>query len=179
MSQFMLHLRRFGIRLTADRKRFAVLCILSAVALLFWTRLIVIKRIPRTALAEPEMQVEPAADQAGAGEAGPPITVILPDRPSRDPFAIDATFFPNTEATSSERALVRSESQVGTDPRDAVAAMRLEASMPPSLAVIDGTTRRRGDTVSGSAGLPFTLVEIRARTVVLSRGDDRYVLRME
>jgi hypothetical protein len=179
MTHLMLHLRRFGIRLTADRKRFAVLCVLCAVGLLLWTRLIVIKRIPRTALAEPEVQVEPAADTALAGDAGPPITVILPDLPSRDPFAIDTTFFPSGEAEASEAGVISSPSQAAADPREAVAAMRLEASMPPSLAVIDGTTRRRGDTVSGSAGLPFTLVEIQARTVVLSRGGDRYVLRME
>jgi hypothetical protein len=33
--------------------------------------------------------------------------------------------------------------------------------------------------VSSSAGIPFKLVEINQRTVVLSRGDNRYVLRME
>jgi hypothetical protein len=178
MTQFMLHIRRFGIRVTADRRRFAVLCVLSAVALLFWTRLIVIKRIPRTALAEPEVQVETTADATAAGDSGPPITVVLPDRPSRDPFAIDTTFFPTAEVTP-ESGSGASSTRAGIDPRDAIAAMRLEALMPPTLAVIDGTTRRCGDTLSGSAGLPFTLVEIRAKAVVLSRGDDRYVLRME
>lgn len=179
MSQFMLHLRRFGIRLTADRKRFAVLCVLCAVALLFWTRLIVIKRIPRTALAEPEVQVETNFVQASSSETAPPITVVLPDLPSRDPFAIDTTFFPSASTEGSGTGPQAGATQSAVDPNDAITAMRLEASMPPSLAVIDGTTRRRGDTVSGSAGIPFTLVEIRARTVVLSRGDDRYVLRME
>jgi len=178
MTQFMLHVRRFGIRVTADRKRFAVLCVLSAVALLFWTRLIVIKRIPRTALAEPEVQVETMTNSLGTGDSGPPITVVLPDRPSRDPFAIDTAFFPSAAAPVDAQRRAASPGQ-GIDPREAVAAMRLEASMPPTLAVIDGTTRRRGDTVSGSAGLPFTLLEIRAKTVVLTRGDDRYVLRME
>ena len=57
MTRFVLQLRRFGVRLTADRRRFGILCMLMAVALLFWTRLIVIKRIPRTALAETELVI--------------------------------------------------------------------------------------------------------------------------
>jgi hypothetical protein len=177
MRPFMLSFRRFGIRLTSDRKRFALLCVLSAVALLFWTRLIVVKRIPRTALAEPEVQVDVESSQVKMS-ARPPITVILPDQPSRDPFSIDTGFFP----APVERVDSPASNQVGgaaPDPRAAIAAMRLEASMPPTLAVIDGTTRRRGDTVSSSAGIPFKLVEINQRTVVLSRGDNRYVLRME
>ena len=177
MTPYMLFIRRFGVRLTADRKRFAVLCVLSAVALLFWTRLIVVKRIPRTALAEPEVQVDISNAQSKTDER-PPIAVVLPDRPSRDPFSIDAGFFP----AAVEQIDTPTTSQgVGAapDPRAAIASMRLEASMPPTLAVIDGITRRRGDRVSGSAGIPFELVEINQRTVVLSRGDDRYVLRME
>jgi hypothetical protein len=93
MTPYMLFIRRFGVRLTADRKRFAVLCVLSAVALLFWTRLIVVKRIPRTALAEPEVQVDISNAQSKTDERLP-IAVVLPDRPSRDPFSIDAGFFP-------------------------------------------------------------------------------------
>lgn len=178
MTQFMLQIRRFGIRLTADRKRFAALCVLSAVALLFWTRLIVVKRIPRTALADPAVFVETADDATEAEQTSPPIAVVLPARPARDPFAIDTRFFPAPEEPK-ERPLRGPSEPLGGDPRAALSEMRLEASMPPSLAVIDGTTRRQGDTVSGSAGLSFTLVEIRPRTVVLTRGDDRYVLRME
>jgi hypothetical protein len=177
MTPFMLSVRRFGVRLTADRKRFAVLCVLSAVALLFWTRLIVVKKIPRTALAEPEVQVDVSNAQSNTDERLP-IAVVLPDRPSRDPFSIDAGFFP----AAVEQIDTPTTSQgVGAapDPRAAIASMRLDASMPPTLAVIDGITRRRGDRVSGSAGIPFELVEINQRTVVLSRGDDRYVLRME
>ncbi len=177
MNSLVLQLRRFGVRLTADRRRFAILCTLMAVALLFWTRLIVIKRIPRTALADPEMLVADAGDDAGDGGATPVVTVILPDRPSRDPFAIDAAAYP--EALPEPAATPTTSGQNMADPRASIDAMRLEASMPPAIAVIDGTTRRIGDRVSGSEGLVFEVLEIRPKTVVLGRLDARYLLRMD
>jgi hypothetical protein len=177
MTRFVLQLRRFGVRLTADRRRFAVLCMLMAVALLFWTRLIVIKRIPRTALAEPALLVAQHMDDL-VGEAPLEIvTVVLPDQPQRNPFEIDDQSFPLASAAEDQEGPTI-ESRAG-DPKTAVQAMTLDASMPPSIAVIDGTTRRRGDSVAGSDGLSFEVIEIRPRSVVLGRADARYVLRME
>ncbi len=177
MNSMVLTLRRFGVRLTADRRRFAILCTLMAVALLFWTRLIAIKRIPSTALADPAVLVADAADEAGEPGDQPPITVVLPDRPSRDPFAIDAGAYPEPAPESTVAAAAGHAGM--PDPRASIAAMRLEASMPPAIAVIDGTTRRIGDRVSGSEGVIFELLEIRPKTVVLGRLDARYLLRMD
>lgn len=174
MNQIILHIRRFGVRLTADRRRFAALCLLSAVALLFWTRLIVIKRIPKTALAEPPMVEVEASAVANAPQGA--VSVILPMRPERDPFAISDTAFPPPEAVADPSTGVqRGHKDVGS----AVAAMRLEASMPPALAVIDGATRRRGDQVATSEGFSFEVIEIRPKSVVLARSGSRFVLRME
>ncbi|MDP7029533.1 MAG: hypothetical protein QF733_04850 [Phycisphaerales bacterium] len=177
MNSFVLQLRRFGVRLTADRRRFAILCTLMAVALLFWTRLIVIKRIPRTALADPEVLVADAEEAGADRTESPVVTVVLPDRPSRDPFAIDAVAYP--EVVPPPTPSTGAASQSGADPRTSIEAMRLEASMPPSIAVIDGATRRIGDRVSGSEGLVFEVLEIRPKTVVLGRLDARYLLRMD
>jgi hypothetical protein len=177
MTRFILQLRRFGVRLTADRRRFGILCLLMAVALLFWTRLIVIKRIPRTALAETELLIaqDSLSDQHDARMEI--VTVVLPDQPQRDPFEIDERVFPvaipETQAPSNE-----STTRQG-DPKDSVSAMRLDASMPPGIAVIDGITRRRGDSVLGSEGMLFEVLEIRPRSVVLGRTGARYVLRMD
>jgi hypothetical protein len=177
MTRFVLQLRRFGVRLTADRRRFGILCMLMAVALLFWTRLIVIKRIPRTALAEPELVIAQDSLSDAHDARMEVVTVVLPDQPRRDPFEIDALAFPvaipETQAPSNE-----STTRQG-DPKASVSAMRLDASMPPGIAVIDGTTRRRGDSVSGSTGMLFEVLEIRPRSVVLGRADARYVLRMD
>ncbi len=175
MNQLLLTVRRLGVRLTADRKQFAVLCTLTAIALLFWTRLIVIKRIPRTALADQEVhEVASASDADDAAGERPVIEVILPERPGRDPFSIDRTLFPVTAIEEESQEI---DSWVDADA--SVASMRLEASMPPALAVIDGATRRRNDTVHGSDGLSFTIAEIRPKSVVLERADARFVLRMD
>jgi hypothetical protein len=179
MNQLLLNLRRFGVRLTADRRRFAVLCVLSAVALLFWTRLIVVKRIPRTALAEPEAFVDLDKALGGSSDPGQPVELVLPGRPRRDPFSIDAAIFPALVAAMPSPGSVGSTVASGPDPKVALESLRLEASMPPTIAVIDGSTRRRGDTVVGSEGLAFTVLEIHPRSVVLDRSGARYVLRME
>lgn len=176
MTRFMLNVRRLGIRMTADRKRFAVLCLVTAIGLLFWTRLIVVKRIGRTALAEQEIVETASATPTSVNT--PIVTIVLPARPTRDPFAIDPAVFP-VEVPQDDAAAAQRADPTVVDPRETLAAMRLEASMPPSLAVIDGVTRRRSDRVPGSAGINFELVEIRSRSVVLMHAGDRYLLRME
>jgi hypothetical protein len=177
MTRFVLQLRRFGVRLTADRRRFGILCLLMAVALLFWTRLIVIKRIPRTALAETELLIAQDSVSDAHDARMEIVTVVLPDQPQRDPFEIDPFVFPvaipEAQAPSNEPATRQG------DPKASVSAMRLDASMPPGIAVIDGITRRRGDSVLGSEGMLFEVLEIRPRSVVLGRTGARYVLRMD
>jgi len=178
MNKLILHIRRFGVRLTADRRRFAALCLLSAVALLFWTRLIVIKRIPKTALADPvAVQIERATEAAAPAAA--PVTVLLPERPARDPFGINGEAFPLPEAAEDTRAQQGGPRDRAAHVGAAVAGMTLEAAMPPALAVIDGATRRRGDQVATTDGFNFEVVEIRPRSVVLARSGARFVLRME
>lgn len=175
MTRFMLHLRRFGVRMTADKKRFAMLCLVTAIGLLFWTRLIVVKRIGRTAMAE--QATAQIASNTPQDAQLPAVTVILPDRPTRDPFAIDADVYPAVEDAG--LAVDATAGTPSVDPRQALQGMSLEASMPPAFAVIDGVTRRRNDRVPGSAGVSFQLIEINQRSVVLLHGEDRYVLRME
>jgi hypothetical protein len=177
MTRFVLQLRRFGVRLTADRRRFGILCMLMAVALLFWTRLIVIKRIPRTALAETELLIAQDSSIDEHDARMEIVTVVLPNQPQRDPFKIDDLAFP--VAISDAKAPSNESTTRQADPKVSVAAMRLDASMPPGIAVIDGTTRRRGDSVSGSEGMLFEVIEIRPRSVVLGRAEARYVLRMD
>jgi hypothetical protein len=52
MHRFNMIWRRLTIQLTADRRKFGVLCTLTALGLLFWARIIVINNLPRTVLAE-------------------------------------------------------------------------------------------------------------------------------
>ncbi len=175
MSDVLLQLRRFGVRLTADRKRFGLLCTLLAVALLFWTRLIVIKQIPRTALAEGKVELA-MADEDQFEQAHTPVEVLLPSAPVRDPFQVNDTWFPRTPSDATTEPVT---STVGAiDPRQSLQAMTLEAAMPPTLAVIDGRTRRPGESMTGDDGLVFTVVEIVDRGVILECSDARYRLSM-
>ena len=175
MNNMLLQLRRFGVRLTADRKRFRLLCTLLAVALLFWTRLIVIKQIPRTALAEGSVELA-MADPHETAHPESPVEVLLPSTPVRDPFQVSDTWFPKTEVHGEDEPLASTSTAI--DPRQSLKAMRLEAAMPPTLAVIDGRTRRPGESIPSDSGLVFTVVEIVDRGVILECSDARYRLSM-
>ena len=177
MNKMMLHLRRFGVRMTADRKRFGLLCTLLAVAMLFWTRLIVIKQIPRTALAD-EAAMMIAADSSDASALPrTPVEVILPARPLRDPFMVSDTWFPIPEDVSNE-SMLASTPNTAVDPKTSLQGLRLEAAMPPALAVIDGRTRRPGESLTGTDGVVFKVIEIRGRTVLLEHAGEQYQLSM-
>lgn len=67
----MLHmlLTRLWIQITADRKRFAALCAVLAIGLLLWSRIILISRAPKVAMAE-EQASSPAATGKGAASGG-------------------------------------------------------------------------------------------------------------
>lgn len=108
-------LRRFWIQVTADRKRFGMLCAAAAVGLLLWGRLIVVSQPPRMALAGDAE--ETASGRSGQKKSGgssggeaadnsksakavgsrvnrSPIAVELFAKPSHDPFVISPLYFP-------------------------------------------------------------------------------------
>ena len=113
-------LRRFWIRLTADRKRFGILCGALMVGLLLWARLIVVSQPPRMALADPAGSKSSASGDGVAGGQDPakpsgadnsksgkgprsrnersPIPVELFAKPSHDPFVISPIYFPKPTA---------------------------------------------------------------------------------
>lgn len=113
-----VQLRRLWIQLTSNRKRFGLLCAALCVGMLLWARLIVVSRMPRTAIADdgPASAGEVAkvdrrgdADPSriasdgrelrvsGADQSAPPSTplrVALHRTPARDPFVISPQFLP-------------------------------------------------------------------------------------
>jgi hypothetical protein len=191
----MAGLRRLWIQLTADRRRFTVLCCTFGVGMLLWARIIVISNHPRTAIAD-----GPDADASVDPEAGtrsdkprPVIPLSLAARPGRDPFAVNVEFFPRP---ASADGLIpdggKSGHQPAEDPqlaerrlvaryRAVVDRMDLEAVMTGvNMAVINGRTYRLGDQVAGADGEPirFSLVQVRQRSVVLEVEGRRFDLRM-
>ncbi len=111
-------LRRFWVQVTADRRRFGVLCVVATIGLLLWARMIIVSNMPRTAVAQPrasgsdaraETAESPdgargAADKSaarsaskdGKGGNGPRqvLDITLHHRAERDPFVISPVYFP-------------------------------------------------------------------------------------
>lgn len=194
----MVTLKRFWVQLTADRKRFAVLCVMIGLGLLLWARLIVISNMPRTAVAEEEAAVAagpsvtpgPASsDNHGPGR----VQVALADRPERDPFIICPTHFPKPTSVGDLAAeAAKSPSQQAEDPEVVEARLRariqalvdqitLDAAMSSaSLAVIGGQTYREGSRLPavGDEQVVFLLEQVRQRSVVLVYEGRRFELKM-
>lgn len=190
----MVMLRRLWIKLTADRKRFATLCIAVCVGMLLWARLIVISNAPRTAIADENV----ALDDAIEDDATPsdiekaPIHVVLSERPEQDPFVINPNYFPDLAPVDENAGdQGKSDLQPAEDPelverrfvvhlRTMVDGFTLEGVMVgANLAVIDGETYRQGDSiVSSSEQIRFTLAEVKERSVILANEDRRFELKM-
>jgi hypothetical protein len=192
----MVTLKRLWVQLTADRKKFAVLCVMIGLGLLLWARLIVISDMPRTAVAEEDAVAAaepPAMPVRSHNLETSRWRVVLADRPERDPFIICSTHFPkptNVGVLAAEAA--KSSSQQAEDPEVAEARLRaqiqalvdqftLDAAMSSaSLAVIDGETYRQGSRLPaiGDEQVVFLLEEVRQRSVVLFYEGRRFKLKM-
>jgi len=194
----MVTLKRLWVQLTADRKKFAVLCVMVGLGLLLWARLIVISNMPRTAVAEEETAV--AADPPATSQPPPSdkhdtgrTQVTLAERPERDPFVICSTHFPKPTSVGDLAAeAAKSSSQQAEDPEVAEARLRariqalvdqftLDAAMSSAdLAVIDGQTYQQGSRLPavGDEQVVFLLEEVRQRSVVLVYEGRRFELKM-
>jgi hypothetical protein len=194
-------LRRLWIQLTADRKRFGLLCAMLSVGLLLWARVIVVSNIPRTAAAtDGQNATEPDERDIRAGtaitdrHAKQPVKVRLDEAPARDPFVISTVYFPkshfdgeiNQEAAKSSSKLDETEIELRLRRqherlRQQVQRLKLEAVMTGAeLAVISGRTYRLGDDVPSNddRSVVFELVEVKQRSVVLQSGGLVFVLEM-
>lgn len=196
----MMHLRRIWIQVASDRKRFGLLCGVIAVALLLWSRIIIISNVPRTAVADDESESEEVASHllgdlaASENDASSGVThITLERRPRRDPFVISNEHFPKPQSIDTtgeeqdksarepaEDAEAR-EARITARLRELVEGLSLEAVMsgPPPIALIDGESYRVGDAVpAGANGTHFTLVEVGQRKVVLQFQERRLTLEM-
>lgn len=192
-------LRRIWIQMTADRKRFGILCAVVALGLLLWGRLIVVSNLPRTAVAEPPVS-DGARSTGKSGRPGsansekarPTMAITLSSTPQRDPFVISPKYFPRpTPATSQPSDAgklvvkptedgLQAEARYTAQLRSLAAKFKLEAAMGGSIAVINGRTYRSGDVVPSVTDerVGFTLVEIKQRSVVLECDGRVFELQM-
>lgn len=191
-------LRRLWIQLTADRKRFGVLCAVSVLGLLLWARLIVISDMPRQAIADDPTGSEPAEEPQERSERADPeretVEIALDAQPVRDPFAISSDHFPKPvqlsqlpgEEPKSEPEAVEDPEQVRLRLRarlqELSERLRLEAAMTGGgLAVVNGEMHRVGDRIGieGHEGVQFELVEVRSRSIVLTANGFRFEVSLD
>jgi hypothetical protein len=178
MERIALELRRVGVRLTADRRRFALLCTLTAIGLVFWTRLVLVDRSPASAAATTMAVVDEVRPETERPRI--PLQVMLPERPQRNPFSVDGTFFPIAEETLTGLTDSPKSAPPAADLiAEAASAFRLGATLPPTVAVIDGATLRVGSDVPSTVEPRFTLVEVHRQHAVLEAQGRQFVLRME
>ncbi|HEB61233.1 MAG TPA: hypothetical protein ENJ06_05345 [Phycisphaeraceae bacterium] len=94
-------LHAMWIRLTADKRRFGLLCTSLFVAALLWGRLVFLREVPRTAVADPQkktalhksqtLQKDSADDENDAAKT---LKVAIRHNLTRDPFILNSKYFP-------------------------------------------------------------------------------------
>lgn len=180
-------LKATWIRLTADRKKFGVMCGLLMVGMLLWGRLIIIQRIPRTGYADPakvaaaEEAAKKALEQSG-GEALaelPVVRITAPDSIRRDVFEIPESM--RTNRSEESASLDQNAPKSGTDSsektedpalvhRDRIrmeaSSLRLESlirGLNP-MAIVNGSMLTVGAEING-----FRLIEVRDRSIIVEK----------
>lgn len=189
MSRILKQLKR---DLLADKRKLGLGVSLVAVALLLWGRLL-LKDVPRTAIADPKPERRVAA---APPELKPPagpkvetqreVVVPLPRGGGRDLFAWDERFYPEAFP---EPEKVSGADKSGSDPVDqnqqrrearrAVLAEAASLSLQSTMlgerrrALIGGVLLERGQSIRG-----FELIEVRARQVTLVKAGVEITLEM-
>ncbi len=165
-------MKRTWQRLTADKQRFSLFCVLLFVGLLLWARIIVIARPAKTAIAEPIIETEVAAALISDKIF---IPVSLEAEPTKNPFSISTMTFPGIQQ-STDNNNVPIHSTNTAEEKNVVSAFNLEAIMG-ELAMINGQVLQVGDVVGlPKSNDPLRLEEVRRRSVIISAGNRRYEL---
>ena len=195
----LLVLRRLWIQITADRKRFSILCAMLVLGFLLWGRIIVTSDLPRTAVADgSQLAAGGLGGQGGMSTSDrpprPPVRVELPREPIRDPLLISDKHFPKptsdgrlpedgakSQGDAAEREQ-RAEARLIGQLRELVGRFKLEAVMQGRpMAVINGRRYRLYDWVPviDNDQFRFELVEVGHRSVVLEYEGRQFELKME
>ena len=197
----MVILQRFWVKITSDRKRFGLLCAVLAAGLLLWARLIIVSKVPRTAVADGEPALaaanspaqEPPSSDYSDKHLRKPVQIAVPANADRDPFLINREFFPKPhpalpttqEASKSHAEPVENPEQEKARRHALILAhverLRLDAAMTGAgMAVINGTLYQLNDMIrtTDNLSITFTLTEVRSRSVLLTCEDFAFELSM-
>ncbi|MEM9294524.1 MAG: hypothetical protein AAGA57_01875 [Planctomycetota bacterium] len=168
-----------------DRKKFVAAVSLMSLGLLLWGRLILLDRVPRTAVAIPAdffaklTQVEQDNRQIERPE--PVFLGVLPQQPRRDVFAIDPSRYrPDPAADNTEGRGKNGNSRVDDnarleqarqDVRDLTLESVIQGQRP--RAVLNDRLLRPGESIEG-----FELIDIVEDNVVVARDGLAFRLRL-
>jgi len=168
-------------QLLADKRKLGLMCTLCLVALLLWGRLLM-KNVPRTAVADPNEAIAAAAGQSST------TPIITPDKPKRsavvvanyatvdrDLFAFKPIHYGIKESEqNSDKPLAKLADQKADEIEDqhqarltvqaAARQLRLQSTLLGNVnrAMINGVLLEPGQTILG-----FELVEVKSRRVTL------------
>ena len=185
-------LNRMWRQVTADKKKFGILCTMMAVGLLLWGRLILLEDVPKIATADPNAQQQNAADQnqpegqATAEKAPvlPPLPVVqasLSEDLTLNLFAFRHNRYKPLPSDESDGTGVQS-SHTADDKEERkrelvemARGLRLQSVIQgksPAI-VINGEVLRVGDSIEG-----FELVSFNDRSAKVTREGLTFLLKM-
>jgi len=170
----MTYMQQLIRRITADKKKLSIMVGLLAVLMLLWGRLL-LKEVPRTAVADPVMTTQ-VANNRGAARSSQidslaRLEVELPGNLGRDLFALDVTAYtpvqkkPIVEVSVEKSPREISDEQLkASQVRQAATGLKLQTTMHGAqpLALINGELIQVGQTIRG-----FELIQVLPRQVVL------------
>lgn len=180
-------LRKVIYELKADRRKLSLIIVLCCVLLLLWGRLLV-KQVPRDALAVPEAQAAtstlPELPPLDAALLGIPerehVATRLPGTLARDVFSFQPEHFPR-HPQAERKGPAKSVDQpadvteTGVTARQAAQGLKVQSTVMGASprVIIDGRLYRLGDSVQG-----LKIVDILPRGVVLEWNGERVRLEM-
>ncbi|MAE62990.1 MAG: hypothetical protein CMJ18_01855 [Phycisphaeraceae bacterium] len=150
-----------------DKKKVGIMIALLLVGLLLWGRLL-IKKLPRTAVAEPAAAVAAPTSMEPIAADRVAVVIALPDNAARDLFAIDPAYYEQVEGTSPTPEVDSrpepADVDVRTELMDAIDQLTLHSTMGGNRprALINGRIVKPGEEVLG-----FVLKEVKTRKVIL------------
>lgn len=174
--------------LTQDKKKFALIVGLGCVMLLLWGRLI-LKQVPRTAVAKPAPSSAVSTATSPATEAlrrkviaadKPIVEVPLPTVSRRDLFAMDLAEYPTDmpvqKTQRNEQPQVSSQDQTEQELRSMVGRIRLQSTVLGAhpCAVINGQILQIGQSYES-----LVLKQVQSRQVILEYKGRLVRLRMD
>jgi len=185
-------LHRLWRQVTADKKKFGILCTMAAVGLLLWGRLILLEEVPKIATADPNAQ--PQADASAGqpeGESTPEAAPVLPPLPvvqaalgedlTLNLFAFRHNRYKPLPSDESERTGVQTpltaddKEERKRELVEMARGLRLQSVIQgrtPAI-VINGEVLRVGDSIEG-----FELVSFNDRSAKVTREGLTFLLKM-